>query len=120
MEPINVTVIGTGPGSLPRSEVMIPAMTPEGLPNLRIDVVRPLVAMSIRFGHIYLTILVGLVTAGITPKGAEILMPVGDFRDLLWNCSLLAISGAVVDLLKNLVTIFGRLENKYPFLTGNV
>ena len=63
--------------------------------------------------------LVGIITAMLTSYGHD-MIPSGDFADVLKKASLLAIAGPTVALLKDLVTIFGKLEGKFPLLTGNV
>jgi hypothetical protein len=46
--------------------------------------------------------------------------PAPDFAHLVLKCMSLAVAGAVVLSLKDLVTIFGKLEGKYPLLSGSV
>lgn len=119
--PIKVAVIGgSGDGTIPAHlhDQVLP--TPgDAVPNLVVKVVPVAVALLVRFGNAYFTTLVGIVSAGMTAYGQEI-MPTHDFTDLLYKSALLSISGPVVSLLKDLVTIFGKLEGKFPLLTGNV
>jgi hypothetical protein len=42
------------------------------------------------------------------------------FGHLVLTCAGLSVAGAGFGLLKELVTVFGRLEGKYPLLTGSV
>lgn len=122
LQPVSVTVIGTGSvsgGPAPMQSGTVATTPAEHQPNLLIKVITPLTALGVRFANAYFTTLVGIVTAGMTPYGSQI-MPTHDFADLLTKSALLAISGPTVALLKDLVTIFGRLENKFPLLTGNV
>ncbi len=116
--PVSVTIVGTGDGSIPIEKGLV-AVTPDHQPNLVVNVVSPLVALAVRFGNVYGTVLLGLLGAAVTPSGAHIL-GAGDFGHLLENCASLSLAPAVIDLIKNLVTIFGRLESKYPLLTGSV
>lgn len=120
-QPIKVAMIGgTGDGSLPahmHDQVMATPGT--ATPNLIVKVVPVALALFVRFGNAYFTTIVGIVTAGMTSYGQQI-MPTSDFADLLYKSALLAISGPTVALLKDLVTIFGKLEGKFPLLTGNV
>jgi hypothetical protein len=88
-------------------------------PNLAVNVIGPTVAIIVRFVSIYLTIFLGLITAALTPHGQNAI-PWQDFSHLLVTCATLSLSGSLLDLIKNLVTIFGRLEGKYPLLTGSV
>lgn len=120
-EPLQVAVIqGTGDGRMPAHMDGTIAPTPgQATPNVRFKVVPVAMALFVRFGNAYFTTLVGIVTAGMTPYGADI-MPTSNFVDLLAKASMLAIAGPTVALLKDLVTIFGKLEGKFPLLTGNV
>lgn len=114
-QPIAVAVVGTGDGRAPMLAGAT-AVTPPHLPNLAILVVSPLLAIVIRFVNSYLTVLVGLVAAGMTSN----VIPYTDFLDLVKQCAGLSIAGAGVGLLKDVLTIFTRLESKFPLATGNV
>lgn len=119
LEPVTVAVIGTGTvtsGPAPittGTEAVTPATHQ---PNLLIQVVPPVIAIAVRFVNAYLTILVGLVAAGMTSD----VIPYDTFVQLVLKCASLSIAGAGIGALKDLVTIFGRLETKFPLLTGNV
>ena len=112
---MRVAVVGTGDGG-PSQTGSTTAVTPHGRPDLIVTFVAPLAAVAIRFVNMYLTIFSGLVAAGMTSDA----IPAADFGQLLWKCAGLSIAGSVVGLIKDLVTVFGRLENKYPLLTGSV
>jgi hypothetical protein len=113
--PVAVTMIGgTGDGAISKEKIL--ATTPEQHANLLITVVSPLMALLIRFINSYLTILVGLVAAGMSSD----VIPAKDFGDLVLRCAGLSLAGAGLGALKDLVTIFGKLESKFPLLTGNV
>lgn len=112
--PVAVTIIGTGDGGTPMTGTT--AVTPGNQPNLLVTVVTPIRAISIRFINAYLAILAGIVIGGMTTN----IIPAKDFMDLLVKSAGLSIAGAVVGFLKDLVTVFGKLEQKYPLLTGNV
>lgn len=114
--PVLATVIGTGDGSRLSSGTM--AETPgSAQPNVVIKVIPPILALLVRFANAYLTTLVGLLTAGVVGKTV---IPATDFWHLLLVCAQLSLAGPCVDLIKNLITMLGRLEGKYPLLTGNV
>lgn len=118
VEPVQVAVIGTGDGS--RLADGIVAATPGAHePNLVVRVVTPIFAILIRFINMYLTTLVGLLGAAQTDAGAK-LLHTGDFAAMVATCASLSLAGPSIDLLKNLVTIFGKLEGKYPLLTGSI
>jgi hypothetical protein len=55
----------------------------------------------------------------MTPWGARAI-PYADFSDMFVTAALLSVSGPVVAFLKDLITIFGRLEHKFPLSTGSV
>lgn len=115
LEPVKVTVIGTQQDDIPANGTL--ATTPKSTqPNLIVIAVQPIVAILVRFANSYLTMLVGLVTAGMATN----IIPAGDFADLVLSCAKLSLAGAGLGFLKDLVTVFGRLENKFPLLTGSV
>ena len=95
------------------------AKTPAGQPNLLVNVVPPVVAIAVRFVNSFLTSFVGLVTAaGIGVAGASI--PGADFSTVVQGAAVASLAIAGVETLKNIVTIFGKLENKYPLATGSI
>lgn len=110
-----VTIIGTGDGFSPLTSGTV-ASTPDHLPNLVLNVVTPVVAIAVRAINTYLTLLVGVLTAGMTSN----LLPYHEFYPLLIFSAKLAVSGAIVGTLKDVVTVFGKLEGKFPLLTGSV
>lgn len=119
LHPVAVTVIGTGPvtgGPAPMQTGMVATTPAPHQPNLLVTVISPLAAIAIRFVNTYLTVLAGLVAAGLTSD----VIPHADFVALVVRCAGLSVAGAGVGLLKDLVTVFGRLEQKFPLLTGNV
>jgi len=109
---VKVTVIGTGDGGLKPGM----AVTAGAAPNVLIGVIQPVTAIVIRGINTYLTTLVGLVAAGMTSD----IIPYTDFLALVMTCAKLSVAGAALGALKDCVTIFGRLESKFPLLTGNV
>lgn len=118
VEPVQVAVIGTGDGS--KLATGMEAVTP-GVhePNLVVRVVGPIFAIFVRFTNTFLVQFAGLVVAGMTPAGGKVLYT-GDFMDLVVLSASLSLPGASVGLIKDLVTIFGKLEHRYPLLTGSV
>ena len=115
VEPMVVAVIGTGDGTrIPTgTEVKMPGANQ---PNLVVAVIGPVKAISIRFANTFFTVLLGILTGSLATN----VIPATDFFNLLWKCVGLSVAGAVVGLLKDLVTVFGRLEQKNPLLTGSV
>lgn len=112
--PLQVTVIGTGDGKLIDTGTV--GTTPKGAPNMIVTVVTPVVALLVRFIYAYLSALVGMVMAGMSTT----IIPWTDFTDLLMKCLTLSLAGPVIALLKDLITIFGRLEHKFPLASGSV
>jgi hypothetical protein len=109
---VTLTVIGTGDGLVNCTT----AKTPPDQPNIIIRVVTPLMAIGIRFANAYLTALVGLVTVSVTTTA----LPAPDFIHKVILCGSLAFAGPAIALIKDLITVFGRLEGKYPLLSGGV
>lgn len=115
VEPIQVPIIGTGDASKLPSGTL--AITPGAhQPDVVTHVVQPFVAIMIRFANAYLTMLVGLVSAGM----ATDIIPAADFLHLVASCAKLSLAGAGLGMLKDFVTVFGKLEQKYPLQTGNI
>ena len=115
VEPVTVAIVGTGDGSkMPSGTIATTAGAHE--PNVIVQVVTPLAALTIRFANAYVTTLLGLLTVGATTKA----LPAPDFAHLVVKCCSLSLAGPAVSLGKDLITILGRLERKYPLLTGNV
>jgi len=112
MPAVPVTVIGTGDGLVAGTK----ATTPADQPNLVVNVVQPIVALFVRFLNVYIGNLVGLLAAGMTSNA----IPAADFGHLVLKCASLAIAGAVVLSLKDIVTVTAKLEQKFPLLTGSV
>lgn len=119
--PVAVTIIGgTGDGSKPSRGIDLLggtiATTPGSQPNLLVTVVSPILAIVVRFANAFFTMLVALVGAAMTSN----VIPADDFLHLVLKCATLSVAGAGLGALKDIVTIFGRLEGKFPLLTGSV
>lgn len=118
--PVTVAMVGTGTGdgtaAAPLTAGTI-ARTPDGQPNIRLNIITPAVAIAVRFVNLFLTTLVGLLTAaGVGVR----LFDVSDFQSLLVKSAWAGLIVAGMGLLKNLITIFARLEGKYPLATGSI
>ena len=117
--PVSVAIIGgTGDGGAPLTSNTL-ATTPDHQPNLIVTVIQPVVAILVRFVNLFLTTLVGLVMAGMTPAGGRLLYT-GDFLHMFALCASLAFPGAAVGLVKDCITVFGRMEQKFPLATGSI
>lgn len=117
--PMAVAIIGTGDGGTPKTPSGTIAVTPDHQPNILVTVIPPLVAIVVRFVNLFLTTLVGLVMASMTPAGGKVLYT-SDFLHLVILCASLALPGAAIGFAKDLITIFGKLEGRYPLATGSV
>lgn len=112
---VQVAVIGTGDTKKLVSGTE--ATTPNAhQPNIVVNVVTPIFALIIRFINVFLPVFSG-VLLGALGTG---LIPANDFLHLVYKCAGLSLSGTAVAFIKDLITIFGKLEQKYPILTGNV
>lgn len=107
IQPVVTTIIGTGDGA--KSQTI---KTPEGQPDIRVEIISPLVGITSRFIVTFLTSVVGLLGAG----SASTIIPASDFLDLLWKCCALSLGAAVIGLFKDLITVFTRLTQKFPLL----
>lgn len=95
------------------------AVTPDHQPNVVFRAITPFVAIIVRFANLYGTTLVGLLVAAMTPVGGKLLYT-NDFIHMVVLCSSLAFPGAALGVLKDCVTVFGKLEGKFPLLTGSI
>lgn len=116
---VQVTMIGTGTGDggAPMRNGTI-AETSGTQPNVKLRVVRPFVAIGVRAIHLFIATLLGAVTsASLIGKD---FIPFTDFWDLVMKGSMVAATATALGFLKDLGTVFKRLEEKYPLLTGNI
>jgi len=109
--PVQVAIVGTGDGGT--------VVTPPGEPNVHYTFVAPLLAIGVRFANVFFVSLVGLLTAAVTPAGGRLLYT-SDFWHLILTCANLSLPVAGLGLVKDLVTVFGKLEQKYPLATGSI
>lgn len=94
------------------------AKTPTGQPNLLVNVVPPLQAIAVRFVNSFLTTFLGLITAagiGVSTNAVS-----ADLATVVKASVVSALVVGGVEVVKSLVTIFGKLENKYPLATGSI
>jgi hypothetical protein len=103
-----VMIGGTGDGRI-KQQVM---ETPLGQPDVVVNLIPTALAVLIRALETFLTILVSLVSAGMTTS----VIPATDFLDLAGKCASLSIAGAGFGMLKDLVVIAGRLRKRFPLL----
>lgn len=112
IEPVVVAVVADGK-NLQAGEIITPGADK---PNLVVQAVTPALALFIRFVNVFLPVFSGILTGSLTTD----MIPAKDFMELAWKCAGLSLAGTMMSFLKDLITIFGRLETKYPLLTGKV
>ena len=101
---MRMAVIGKGDGE-------VRAVTQRGAPNIVLQVVGPLTALTVRAAHTFLVGFSGALTVSATG-----LLDI----DGLHGAAYLGLSVAFVDTVKNLITIFSGLAAKYPLMSGEV
>ncbi len=114
MEPVTVLAIGTGaaPEGMPTTANQLVA-TPEGHKDVVIKFITPLVAITVGFIVTFLTTLIAVIAAG---GAAPDMIPFTDFMQLLEKGAKIATVGAGINLLKDLLTLFTSIKNKFPLL----
>ena len=112
-ETVPVTVIDNGAAKQLEAGVVV---TDGEQPNIVVKIVSPLMAIAVRFAHTLGTLMIGIISAGMVSD----VLPVDQFSDLFWMSLKLSVSGAAVGAIKDVITILGKLEGKYPLLTGGV
>lgn len=121
-----VSIIGTGDGSVTREASGVTVETPAGQPDIRLNVVRPIVAILVRFAHVFLLTFSGVLgvagigSVGLGPDDLMKVLASTDLPGLLKNAAFVGISSATLGFIKDLITVFGRLESKYPLVTGSI
>jgi len=118
-QPVTISIVGTGDGAgggmAPTPNGTL-ATTPDHQPNLLVQVIPPVVAIIVRAVSLFLTTFVGLLTAagiGVGASGANV-------AATITSCAYASLIVAGMGTLKNLITIFGRLEGKFPIATGSI
>ena len=94
------------------------ATTPGTQPNLLINVITPVMAITVRFVRMYLTTFLGLMT--FYGVGGDKIFGVPDMVSMIKLAAWASLSTSGLDLIKNVITVFGRLEGKYPLSTGSI
>jgi hypothetical protein len=114
-QPVTISIVGTGTGDgggVAPTPNGTTATTPGGQPNLLVNVVPPVIAIAVRFVNQWLIAFGGFI-------GADVIAPTLFALDLR-QMAVAALATAFVGLIKNLITVFGRLEGKYPLFTGTI
>jgi hypothetical protein len=117
--PVSVAVIGgTGDGGMTPTDKRVLAHTADDQPNLYVRVVTPIMAIAIRGLNLFLiTFSAALGLAGIDPSNS---VNVTDFKQALVFAGWMGLVSAFVGTVKNLITVFGQLEGKYPLGSGSI
>lgn len=118
--PVTISIVGTGNGTgggdAPTPNQTI-AKTPGEGPNLLVNVVPPMMAVLVRFLNTFLTSFVGLLTAAGFGVGTTL---GANLQGTIREAATVSLVIAAMATLKNLITIFGRMEGKYPLATGSI
>lgn len=119
-EAIKIPVIqGTGDGRLPAAMqgTLLPTPGTQNA-NVVMVVVPVVVALAVRAGHMFFSTFVATISAAGASSalgGPDILSSID------WaTAAYVAGSAVAVDFAKNCLTIFARLETKFPLITGSV
>ncbi len=122
--PVEVTVIGTGTGNggtpIPSGTVL---QTPDHQPNVLYNVISPARAIAVRVAFMFAKSVFGFMTLAMIPPGSNQVLQALHALDT-WHIVVmsagLAIAPTAIDLAQSLVTVLGKLEQKYPLMTGSV
>lgn len=118
LPPVPVTLIGTMKDIVPTTGT-VATVASAASPNLVVQVVTPFVAILVRAINLFLVSLSGFVTAGLTPSGSKMLGG-PDFFHLIVIGAGFAIAPVGIGVIKDLITVFGKLEQQYPLATGSI
>lgn len=120
--PVEVTVIGGMKDVVPTTGTVAHTTNP-GAPNLIVTVITPFVAIVVRFAFMFAKSLLGFLTLSMIPAGSNSVMIAihgMDFYHLILTGAGLSLAPTAYDLVQSLVTILGKLEQKYPVASGSV
>lgn len=122
LQPTVATVIGSLGDNVPTTGTV--AISPGAhQPNVIMNIVTPTMAITVRFLRMFLTSVMGFLTLSMVPTGGSQVMTAIhalDFYHLVLTAVGVSLAPAVLDLGRNLVTVLGRLEQKYPLATGSI
>ncbi len=112
--PVPVTVISDGASPSLAGTI---ATTPGAQPNLLVNVVTPIVAITVRFLNAFCVALSGALVAGGL---GQTVLPHGSLVDIVKPSIILALTIAGVGFIKDCATVFSGLEKKFPLASGSV
>lgn len=127
MEEITIATVGTsvvhentkGTGTGGGKVVMLE--TQAGQANVKLNVIRPAIALLVGFVHQFGTTFLACLTAAGLGVGVGALVNVhAPIAEVVQGAAWVSLISAGLDLAKNIVSIFGELRNKYPLLTGSL
>lgn len=110
--PVTLTVIGNSSTSPSGTVIQMPGNHPNYIQN----VITPLTAIMIRFINTFLTTLLGILLGSMSTG----VIQGSDFIHLVIKCAGLSVAAAGVGLIKDCITIFGKLEQNFPLQTGSI
>lgn len=109
---VTVLAIGTGTGTGSPTPAQL-VETPAGHKDVIIKFITPLVAITVGFVVTFLTVLLAVIAAA---SASPDMIPFADFLQLVTKASKVALTGATLNLLKDLLTLFTSLRQKFPLL----
>lgn len=111
----NTKGTGTGAGKIVELE------TQEGQANIRLKVIRPLIALIVGFAHQFVTTFLACLTAAGFGVGIGAVSNVqAPLPQVIKAAAWIALISAGYDFIKNAASLLGELRNKYPLLTGSL
>lgn len=113
MEPVTVLAVGTGTGDGGSPAVQF-VETSTGRKDVVLRFISPVLAIAVSFAWMFLTVLIATMTAA---AAAPDKIPFKNFHDLVIISSSVGLSGALWNLLKDLLTLITWLKNKFPLLS---
>ena len=122
--PVPVTLIGTSDnGLVPTTDRMVAHTVPSDQPNLYVKVITPILAIGIRALNLFLLTFSAVLSAeGLAATGFDPtnVIKIADFKQAVMVAAWLGFLSAFVGTVKNLITVFGQLEGKYPLASGSI
>ncbi len=123
LPPVPITLIGTKKDDIPTIGTIMMTAGP-GQPNAIVQgIITPFVAIVVRVAFMFAKSLLGFVTLAAIPPGTNpVLLAIHgmDFYHIVVTAAGMAIAPTGIDLIQSLVTILGKLEQKYPLATGSI
>lgn len=110
MEPLIVTMVGTGDGGAPMPQHTTAVTASDHLPNVVVQVVTPIMFILVRAAKAFVISLGGLLPAA----GVSGVIPVRDFEELFVKCVSLSVGVGIVAGIAALGEVLTKLDQKFP------